>query len=320
MKLTLDIPNRFLAMVAGGGLCFAAGTVIATEFPSDSEAMYYSGLLTDSAGNPRTDAPELQVELFGSATGGSALCGSMPVTVDLAASQGRFRVALPAACTDVVRDYGDTWARVTVGSTLLPRQKLGATAYATVARDALSADTVIDGGVARQAIANGAIDSSKLDSALQDQLGDLDAALSIADGFASRTGQSAASWFTTYTASSNVATDFPVGTIRYDEQSEVSVASKGFVVQRHGLYLITGSWESSGIADQCPVLVYVTKNDGRVSGLIQLRQSTTTGPDIIGASVAHVERLMPGDVVRFRSGISPCAPTMYGFFQVTRLN
>lgn len=168
MRVAFTIPNRALALAALCGACFATGSVLATAFPSPSEAMYYSGLLTDDAGNPRVTTSNIEVELFDVATGGTALCGSASTPTHLGASAGRFRVALPAACAEAIGDHGDVYAQVSVDGTELPRQKLGVTAFAAVARDALSADfaaeaaTVADGAVTEQKLAAGAVGSDKL--------------------------------------------------------------------------------------------------------------------------------------------------------------
>ena len=186
MKFTVTLPNKLIAAGAFVSIGFLAGQVAATEFPAPDSELSYSGLLTDSAGTPRASTDDILVQIFAAQTGGAALCGNTATNVDLAASLGRFRVPLQAACADAVRDNGNVWAQVKVGTTTLPRQKLGASPYAVSARNAQEADradfadlaaTVDDLAVTGPKIAPGAVALTHLAPGVQASLTDLEARL-----------------------------------------------------------------------------------------------------------------------------------------------
>jgi hypothetical protein len=186
LKFTVMLPNTLIAAGAFVSIGFLAGHVAATGFPAPDSELSYSGLLTDSAGTPRTSTDDILVQLFAAETGGAALCANTATNVDLAASLGRFRVPLQAACAATVRDNGNLWAQIKVGTTALPRQKLGASPYAVSARSAQEADradfadlaaTVDDLAVTGAKIAPGAVALDHLSPEVQATLSELDARL-----------------------------------------------------------------------------------------------------------------------------------------------
>jgi len=94
-----------------------------------SKPLVYAGLLTDKAGAALSGTRKVQVALLDK-QGGKQLCTSSAQSVDLSASKGRFRLALPDACVTVVQANTDLWVQVTVdGATKLER-KIGAVPYA----------------------------------------------------------------------------------------------------------------------------------------------------------------------------------------------
>lgn len=115
----------------------------------------YSGVLQDSVGNAITTAQSIQITLWDDATANASAnqkctTPTQSVTPD---SQGRFRVVLDQQCYDVVRINPNLWVQLQVGSTVLPRSKIGAVPYAVEAGKAqrvvysagMSTRTTIDG-------------------------------------------------------------------------------------------------------------------------------------------------------------------------------
>ncbi len=132
MRVSFQISNRALAIALLTGASFAAGAVIAAEFPSEGSELRYSGIITDSVGVPRATTETIQARLYDAATAGALLCAASE-SVDLGDTHGRFSVALPSTCAAALNNQGDAWAQVTVGTTTLARQKLGAVPFALVA-------------------------------------------------------------------------------------------------------------------------------------------------------------------------------------------
>lgn len=185
--MRIEIPDKVVAMAVLSGLSFGTGAVVAAGFPSSEDALTYSGRLTDAAGNPRTTTESITVTLFSAASGGQNLCAGSLAAVNLAESSGRFAVPLPALCVEAI--FGSNtgaFAEVRVGNTTLPRQRLGATPFALVAREAQSAElaetaevalAVEDGGVETAAIRDGAVSLSKLEPSVVSTLAALGARL-----------------------------------------------------------------------------------------------------------------------------------------------
>ena len=170
MKL-INVSSR--ALIVGGVViaAFAVGRVSAAAFPSPGQELFYSGQLTNTDGTPRTSTQDLSVQLFNDPVGGSVLCSTTVEGEDLSRSNGHFRIQLPTACVDAVADNDDVYAQFVAGTTVFPRQQLGASAYAVSARDARQAEqaltantalTVVNGGVGASAIGTGVINSSHI--------------------------------------------------------------------------------------------------------------------------------------------------------------
>ena len=152
--MKIDIPNKLVVAAVAVVGAFAVGRVTAASFPNRAQAMSYAGFLADSAGNPRlTTAEDLLLEVFNQLEGGSEIvpCEARQDDVNLADSAGRFRIQLPAECVTALTNSGDAFAQLTVSGTSLPRQRIGATAYAVVADSALNADEAVNADFATQA-------------------------------------------------------------------------------------------------------------------------------------------------------------------------
>jgi hypothetical protein len=118
-------------------VAFQLGRVRAEGVPLE-EPLHYAGTLEDN-GVPVNDTRTISVALWDAASDiGKVRCdtGEMPVRIE----RGRFRVALPAACTEQVRAQPQLWVELTVGSgptaTHFPRRKLGVVPFALEANRA----------------------------------------------------------------------------------------------------------------------------------------------------------------------------------------
>jgi hypothetical protein len=134
--------NRYL--LGGGALSLAAAFAIgywvsgarAAGIPGTAP-LTYSGILTDMNGAPITGQKNLLIQLFGQASGGTALCGSTAAMVTLVG--GAFQVPLGDNCTAVVHSTPDLWVDVLVDGGPVGRAKLGAVPYAVEADTAQNA-------------------------------------------------------------------------------------------------------------------------------------------------------------------------------------
>jgi hypothetical protein len=144
--------------LALGAAAFAGGLAWAGGIPA-SGALTYSGTLEDATGAPfKAQASDNVVVKFWNAgpTGGTLLCdtgASQPLLVD---ARGRFRVALPDACTAAVKANANVWTEVVVDGSSLGRAAAGAVPYAVEAAHATAADTA-SGGLAQQVVPSGAV-------------------------------------------------------------------------------------------------------------------------------------------------------------------
>ena len=331
MKLTLNVPNKLVAALAMGGVGFAAGQVAATSFPSDGQQMHYSGLLADQAGRPQTGTEDITIAFFNAPSGGTRLCEASEDGVDLEASVGRFRVALPDDCSNAVRDHGDVYAQVTVGATTLPRQKLGATPYAVSARDAQSADFAVEAmnaasaaqvgpnGVGTTALAEGAVTTSKLAPSLASQISEHESRLDTLETEQPR-AQVFASWRATGTAVANTPQKLKFTTVDSDQTSALDLVNSRFVAPSTGVYLVSGNWNTDNIADQCGYVFTAHRNETQFGATLMTRQSLVSGQsDNLGASLAHAIQLQQGDSVSFYSQ-SNCTIAIGAYLQITLLH
>jgi hypothetical protein len=137
---------RFLSATVVMGLIatFAIGYLVrgarAAGIPA-TNAMTYSGLLTDTSGTPVTGPKNILVQFYDAATAGNTLCtiGPSPITL----TDGNFRVALPDECTNAAHASPSVWVDVFIDGASVGRNKLGAVPYAVEASHAVSADGVI---------------------------------------------------------------------------------------------------------------------------------------------------------------------------------
>jgi hypothetical protein len=104
-----------------------------------TQAMSYSGVLTDPSGVPLTGSKNIQIQVFDMATGGNVQCTVGPTATALA--NGGFRLALPDTCTAAVHATPDLWIEVDVDGSSLGRTKLGAVPFAVEADHAKTADS-----------------------------------------------------------------------------------------------------------------------------------------------------------------------------------
>ena len=151
---------KVIALVTAGavviGAAFAAGRAWAAGIPGIG-ALSYSGTLQDTNGTPLTGSRNIQVNLWGTATGGTTpLCQTASTAISLKA--GRFAITLPDACTATVKGNPNTWIEVLVEGASLGRTKIGAVPYAVEAGHATSADSATTAGNA--AAATGALQTT----------------------------------------------------------------------------------------------------------------------------------------------------------------
>ena len=132
-----------LALAVTFGLGYYASRARAAGIPQVA-SMVYSGTLTDGKGAPLTGLKNIQLQIYGAATGGGALCQSLPATVTLVA--GTFRVPLGDDCIAVVHANPDLFIDVLVDGASVGRAKLGAVPYAVEAEIAQHSATATPGG------------------------------------------------------------------------------------------------------------------------------------------------------------------------------
>ena len=97
-----------------------------------SDPLHYAGVLTDSAGKMLNGSYKVGVDLYTAASGGKLACATASKSTTV--TGGRFRVALNSACVAAIQTYSDLWVEVSVDTTKMPRQKIGAVPYAVESR------------------------------------------------------------------------------------------------------------------------------------------------------------------------------------------
>ena len=162
MKLNIEISNRVLFGVGSVVAAFFVGRLGAQE-ATEAPQWVYSGVLTDDAGRPRASVDELSLGFFRAPSGGDALCEQVVERLDLSTTQGRFRVALDD-CSGVIEANDGLYVEAVVDGVRLPRQKMGASAYALRARQSESAGVARFADEAARAIrvADGVVNSASL--------------------------------------------------------------------------------------------------------------------------------------------------------------
>ncbi len=133
--------NRKSHLFWGGALllllsvpvAYFAGRARAAGIPA-TQALTYSGVLTDATGVPLTGTMPVQIALFDAATAGNQICVTLSVPQTLVA--GAFQMVLPDTCTTAVRANTNLWVEVLVSGLAIGRTKLGAVPYAVAAAEA----------------------------------------------------------------------------------------------------------------------------------------------------------------------------------------
>ena len=133
-----------LALVVTFGLGYYASRARAAGIPQVA-SLVYSGTLTDGTGAPLTGSKSVQLQIYGSATGGAPLCQSTPATLSLVG--GTFRLPLGDDCMAVIHSTPDLFIDVLVDGASAGRSKLGAVPYAVEADTAQRAATATPGGL-----------------------------------------------------------------------------------------------------------------------------------------------------------------------------
>lgn len=288
MKVTFDISNRTLALALLTGASFAAGAVVAAEFPSEGSELRYSGLITDDAGNPRETTETIQVRLYDADVAGTLLCAASE-SMDLRDTQGRFSVPMPSTCADALSTNGDAWAQITVGTVNLPRQKLGAVPFALVAREAQSAETAITvapGAIGEPQLAIGLANRiATFEAGLEEVVAEVDASAALPHARWRIEGPVAASW-------AQLGFDEEL----IDSAHELDINNGLFTASRSGLYLVTGMVNTSNIADQCVVIFGLQQDETPLNYAYIGRQSIPSGSsDNLASSVAVTVSLTAGE-------------------------
>jgi hypothetical protein len=116
-----------------------------------TQAMTYSGVLTNAAGAPLTGSKNIQIQIYDMASGGTVQCTVGPTAIELV--NGGFSVVLPDTCTTVVHATPDLWIEVFADGASLGRTKLGAVPFAVEADHANGAA----GPLAQQVVPSGAV-------------------------------------------------------------------------------------------------------------------------------------------------------------------
>jgi hypothetical protein len=138
------------ALTVTFGVGYYASRARAAGIPQMA-SLVYSGTLTDGKGAPLSGSKTVQLQIYGAATGGGALCQSLPATVTLVS--GTFRVPLGNDCMAVVHANPDLFIDVLVDGASVGRAKLGAVPYAVEADTAQHAATATPGGALDMQIA-----------------------------------------------------------------------------------------------------------------------------------------------------------------------
>src|ERR1041384_6282172 len=116
-----------LALVAAFAVGYWTSRARAAGVPATAP-LTYSGVLTDMDGTPLTGTKNILLQLYATATGGTALCGSSPTATALVG--GAFQVALADNCTGIVHANPDLFIDVLIDGASIGRTKLGAVPYA----------------------------------------------------------------------------------------------------------------------------------------------------------------------------------------------
>ncbi|MGE5785212.1 MAG: C1q-like domain-containing protein [Myxococcales bacterium] len=150
-----------IAAVSAAGTAAILGPRLRAAGIPATNSLTYSGTLSKADGQPENGPHSILVYFWDTATGGvTPLCQTLPAATQTAVTNGRFTVALPDSCTQVIKANPDLYVEVTVDGSPVGRTKLGAVPYAMEANHAVSADRA--SAADRAAAADKATASSEL--------------------------------------------------------------------------------------------------------------------------------------------------------------
>jgi hypothetical protein len=127
------------AFAAAFGLSHAVDWAEATGIPT-TEALFYGGVLQEG-GTLAEGSRTIGATVWRSADStdaGERLCTAEPAVTDVV--RGHFRLALPAACEEVLKTETEVWVEVEVEGRSLGRNKTGAVPFAVTAARARTSD------------------------------------------------------------------------------------------------------------------------------------------------------------------------------------
>ncbi len=134
-----------------------------TGYGDVPQLMNYQGYLTDDVGNPLNETVAITFSIYGDAAGTTLLWTETHPSVTV--TGGVFHVILGSvsAFPDTLFD-GDCYLGVAVGTDpeMTPRPQLTSVAYAIRASKAYVADTVTEGSIVTESLADNAVTSSKI--------------------------------------------------------------------------------------------------------------------------------------------------------------
>jgi hypothetical protein len=167
--------------VLWSALCLA--TISRADGIPTTEPLAYSGVLLNSVGTPVTSAVSARLSLWDDQTATLSANKKCETSVPTLTpdSGGRFRIVLDPTCLPAVKTNPNLWVQIEIGTSALPRTKLGAVPYAVEAdRAALAtnAATANSAGGALATTVNGKADTAAL-NALIARVATLEARMTI---------------------------------------------------------------------------------------------------------------------------------------------
>jgi len=136
-------------------LCLVTSAFALGDGIPNTQPLAYSGVLLSSVGVPVTSIVSIGLALFDDAVANAAMnrkCDTPPQTL-MPDDQGRFRIVLDPTCLAAVKANSNLWVQLIIGTSSLPRAKLGAVPYAVEADRASNAV----GPLAQQVVPPGAV-------------------------------------------------------------------------------------------------------------------------------------------------------------------
>ncbi len=118
------------AALVGAGVALTVHHVVRADGIPTVTPLIYRGYL-EEGGAPMSGPRMIGASLYSAERDGTELCPT--ATREVTVTAGRFEYALDDRCVAAVRNNRDAWLQLTVGSTVMPRTKLGAVPYAVEA-------------------------------------------------------------------------------------------------------------------------------------------------------------------------------------------